>query len=94
MVINQSFAVHAFGTLGILRRRIIGEPVPDRASRATAFPFRRPDFHRNIIINDDHFDVLHGDLRVLRLKIENVVVEVIDRLVKLAWRKRRLRHSS
>jgi hypothetical protein len=30
----------------------------------------------------------------LRLKIENVVVEVIDRLVKLAWRKRRLWHSS
>jgi len=84
MVINQSLAVHAFGTLGILRRRIIGEPVPDRASRATVFSFRRPDFHRNIIINDDHFDVLHGDLCVLRLKIENVVVEVIDRLVKVS----------
>ena len=49
----------------------------------TAFPFRHPDFHLNITINDDQFEELHVYLRVLMLKIGNVVVEVIDMLVKL-----------
>ena len=42
-----------------------------------------PDFHFNIIIND-HPEVQHGDLRVSLLKVENVVVEVIDMVIKLA----------
>ena len=37
-------------------------------------------FHVNIIIND-HCEVQHGDLHVSLLKVENVVVEVIDMLV-------------
>ena len=42
-----------------------------------------PDFHLNIIIND-HSEVQHGDLRTSLLKVEIVVIEVIDMLVKLA----------
>uniref|UniRef100_M4B273 Uncharacterized protein n=1 Tax=Hyaloperonospora arabidopsidis (strain Emoy2) TaxID=559515 RepID=M4B273_HYAAE len=74
---------------GISWIHIIGKPVLDRASRATAFPFWRMDFRFHIIINNDHSEVQHGDPFVSLLKVEQVIVEVINMLVKLAWRKRR-----
>ena len=87
IVINQTSAVHAFDTLAFCGDTSSVKQFQTALAEQPRFPFR--DCHFNIIINDDHFGVLHRDLGVLLLRIENVVVEVTDMLATLALGKPR-----